>query len=69
MPAYPPLSTQVIGQAERALGALLDPLLAKTVITFSQRLFPAGSPPAYLECVSAGQVGAAVLARCGRTAR
>src|SRR5215467_11369682 len=30
MPDYPPLSTQVIGQAESALGALLDPLLAGT---------------------------------------
>src|SRR5215469_6398210 len=38
MPDYPPLSTQVIGQAESALGALLDPLLAGTGITFSQWL-------------------------------
>src|SRR5262249_37114371 len=29
MPDYPPLSTQVIGQAESALGALLGPLLAE----------------------------------------
>src|SRR5262249_24299341 len=38
MPDYPPLSTQVIGQAESALGALLDPLLAGTGITFHQWL-------------------------------
>ena len=38
MPDYPPLSTQVIGQAESALGALLDPLLAGTRITFRQWL-------------------------------
>src|SRR5215467_5542146 len=38
MPDYPPLSTQVIGQAESALGALLDPLLAGTGITFSKWL-------------------------------
>jgi hypothetical protein len=69
MPDYPPLSTQVIGQAESALGALLDTLLDETAITFGQRLFPAGSPPAYVECLSAGQVGAAVLARYGRAAR
>jgi DNA-binding MarR family transcriptional regulator len=38
MPDYPPLSTQVIGQAESALGALLDPLLAETSITFQEWL-------------------------------
>jgi DNA-binding MarR family transcriptional regulator len=38
MPDYPPLSTQVIGQAESALGALLDPLLAGTGTTFGQWL-------------------------------
>jgi hypothetical protein len=38
MPDYPPLSTQVIGQAESALGALLDPLLGGTGITFGQWL-------------------------------
>jgi DNA-binding MarR family transcriptional regulator len=38
MPDYPALSTQVIGQAERALGALLDPLLTRTGITFGQWL-------------------------------
>jgi hypothetical protein len=36
MPDYPPLSTQVIGQTESALGALLEPLLARTGITFHQ---------------------------------
>jgi hypothetical protein len=38
MPDYPPLSPQVIGQAESALGALLEPLLARTGITFQQWL-------------------------------
>lgn len=38
MPDYPPVSTQVIGQAESALGALLGPLLTGTGITFSQWL-------------------------------
>ena len=38
MQAYPPLSTQVIGQAESALGALLDPLLSRTGTTFRQWL-------------------------------
>ena len=38
MQTYPPLSTQVIGQAERALGALLDPLLSRTGTTFHQWL-------------------------------
>lgn len=34
-----------------------------TVLGAGQRLFPDGMPPADLECVSAGQSGAAVLAR------
>jgi hypothetical protein len=38
MQTYPPLGTQVIGQAESALGALLDPLLARTGTTFHQWL-------------------------------
>jgi hypothetical protein len=38
MSDYPPLNTQVIGQAESALGALLEPLLAGTGITFQQWL-------------------------------
>lgn len=38
MPEYPPLSTQAIGQAESALGALLEPLLAETGTTFQQWL-------------------------------
>ena len=38
MQTYPPLSTQVIGQAESALGALLDPLLSRTGTTFRQWL-------------------------------
>ena len=39
-----------------------------TILGAGQRLFPAGSPPAYLECLSAQQAGAAVLARYGRPA-
>ena len=38
MQAYPSLSTQVIGQAESALGALLDPILARTGTSFHQWL-------------------------------
>jgi hypothetical protein len=38
MPDYPPLNTQVIGQAESALGALLAPLLANVEVTFHQWL-------------------------------
>ncbi|HEX5299641.1 MAG TPA: hypothetical protein VFW50_21860 [Streptosporangiaceae bacterium] len=38
MSSYPPLNTQVIGQAESALGALLGPLLADAGITFQQWL-------------------------------
>jgi DNA-binding MarR family transcriptional regulator len=38
MQSYPPLSTQVIGQAESALGAIFDPLLARTQTTFRQWL-------------------------------
>jgi DNA-binding MarR family transcriptional regulator len=38
MQTYPTLSTQVIGQAESALGALLDPLLSRTGTTFNQWL-------------------------------
>jgi DNA-binding MarR family transcriptional regulator len=38
MSAFPSLSTRVIGQAESALGALLDPVLARAGITFQQWL-------------------------------
>jgi DNA-binding MarR family transcriptional regulator len=38
MSSYPVLSTQVIGQAESALGAILGPLLARTGTTFNQWL-------------------------------
>src|SRR3982074_731328 len=38
MPAYPSLNTQVIGQAETALGAILDPLLARAGPAFPQGL-------------------------------
>ena len=36
MSDYPPLSTQVIGTTESALGALLEPLLAEAGLTFPQ---------------------------------
>ncbi|MGV4984148.1 dihydrofolate reductase family protein [Streptomyces sp. NPDC001709] len=39
------------------------------VLGQGRRLFPAGSPPAALECLSAERVGAAVLTRHGRAAR
>jgi DNA-binding MarR family transcriptional regulator len=38
MSDYPVLNTQVIGQAESALGAILGPLLARTGTTFNQWL-------------------------------
>jgi dihydrofolate reductase len=37
-----------------------------TVLGTGERLFPAGGPPAYLECLSADRSGAAVLTRYGR---
>jgi dihydrofolate reductase len=40
-----------------------------TVLGTGERLFPAGGPPAYLECLSAEQSGAAVLTRYGRPSR
>ncbi len=40
-----------------------------TILGTGERLFPAGGPPVYLECLSAEQAGAAVLARYGRAAR
>jgi dihydrofolate reductase len=40
-----------------------------TILGTGERLFPAGGPPVYLECLSAEQSGAAVLARYGRAAR
>ncbi|MGD0934005.1 MAG: dihydrofolate reductase family protein, partial [Streptosporangiaceae bacterium] len=36
------------------------------ILGAGERLFPAGRPPAYLECLSAEQAGAAVLARYRR---
>ena len=39
------------------------------ILGTGERLFPAGSPPAYLECLSAEQAGAAVLTRYRRAAR
>ncbi|MFC5824200.1 dihydrofolate reductase family protein [Nonomuraea insulae] len=40
-----------------------------TILGSGDRLFPAGGPPAYLECLSAEPAGAAVLTRYGREAR
>jgi dihydrofolate reductase len=40
-----------------------------TILGTGERLFPAGSLPAYLECLSAERAGAAVLTRYGRAAR
>jgi dihydrofolate reductase len=40
-----------------------------TILGTGERLFPAGGPPAYLECLSAERAGAAVLARYGRPPR
>ena len=40
-----------------------------TILGTGERLFPADGPTAYLECLSASQSGAAVLARYGRAAR
>jgi dihydrofolate reductase len=37
-----------------------------TIVGSGEPLFPAGMPPAYLECLSAEQSGAAVLARYAR---
>jgi dihydrofolate reductase len=39
-----------------------------TILGVGGRLFPAGGPPAYLECLSAERAGAAVLARYARSA-
>ena len=39
------------------------------ILGTGDRLFPEGGPPVYLKCLSAGQSGAAVLARYGRTER
>ena len=37
-----------------------------TILRAGERLFPPDGPPVYLECLSAEQTGAAVLARYGR---
>ncbi|WP_433425421.1 dihydrofolate reductase family protein [Microtetraspora malaysiensis] len=39
-----------------------------TILGRGERLFPSGGSPAYLECLSSEQVGAAVLTRYGRAA-
>ena len=38
-----------------------------TILGAGERLFPAGGPPTYLECLSAEKAGAAVLVRYGKT--
>jgi dihydrofolate reductase len=40
-----------------------------TILGTGERLFPAGRPPTYLECLSAEQAGPAVLARYARAFR
>jgi dihydrofolate reductase len=40
-----------------------------TILGTGERLFPTGSPPAHLKCLSAEQAGAVVLTRYGRAAR
>jgi dihydrofolate reductase len=40
-----------------------------TILGTGERLFPAGGPPTYLECLSAEPAGAAVLTRYGRATR
>jgi dihydrofolate reductase len=40
-----------------------------TILGAGERLFLAGGPPTHLECLSAQQAGAAVLAQYGRAAR
>jgi dihydrofolate reductase len=53
-------------------GDLIDEyrlLTFPTILGTGERLFPAGDPPVYLECLSAERAGAAVLARYARTAR
>jgi len=53
-------------------GDLIDEyrlLTFPTIVGSGERLFPAGSPPAYLECLSAEQAGAVILARYARAAR
>jgi dihydrofolate reductase len=50
-------------------GDLIDEyrlLTFPAILGTGERLFPAGGAPAYLECLSAGQARAAVLARYGR---
>jgi len=53
-------------------GDLIDEyrlLTFPTILGTGERLFRAGDPPAYLECLSAEQAGAAVLTRYARSAR
>jgi dihydrofolate reductase len=44
-------------------------LVFPTILGTGERLFPAGAPPAHLECLSAERAGAAVLTRYRRAPR
>ena len=44
-------------------------LIFPTILGTGERLFPAGGPPAQLECLSAEQSGAVVLSRYARASR
>jgi len=67
-----PFSARMNAVPTLIAGDLIDEyrlLTFPTIVGSGERLFPAGSPPAYLECLSAERVGAVVLARYARAAR